>query len=156
MNSLFFFSGPPAGGAELILHERSQRLARAVIGPRIGIERPVLQKLEQAAMQLVGAGLQIHIDHTAGGAPILGVIAVGNDAHFADSLHRGADRICGLIQKIDGVDVVVDAVQQEVVLAVGTHAIGGKPAVIGIAGARLGRHHARRQARQVGEVALPA
>ena len=64
-------------GAELILHERPARLARLVVGPAVGVQIFVLQDFEKAAVQLVGARLQVDVDHGAGRAAILGVEAVG-------------------------------------------------------------------------------
>ena len=89
--------------------------------------------LKQRSVQLVCAGLQIDVDHAAGAAAVLGVVAVGEDAHFADRFHGGTDDVGGLVEEVDDVDVVVDAVQQEVVLTVRTDAVGREPAANRIA-----------------------
>ena len=107
-------------------------------------------------MQFVGAGLQVDVDHAARRAPVFGVVAVGDHVHLTDGFHRRADRVSSLVQEVDGVDVVIDAIQQEVVLTVGANAVGGKSAVGRIARSRFRRHYARGEARQIREVALPA
>ena len=148
--------GAARGGAELILHVGPARFACLVVGPTVGVQILVLQDFKKTAVQLVGAGFEVDVDDRAGRAAILGVDAVRLDAHFADRFHRGPDRVGRLIQKVDGVDVVIDAVQQEVVLTVSAHAAGGETAVGRVASAGLSRKHARGKARQIGEIALPA
>ena len=59
-----------------------------------------------------------------------------------------------LVQEVDDVDVVVDAVQQEVVLAVRADAVGGEAAAWRIARALLGRQYAGRQPCKKGKRAL--
>ena len=107
-------------------------------------------------MQLVGARFERHVDHTARGPAVFGVVAVGQDAHFADGIQRGSDHVGGLIDEVDVVDVVIDSVQQEVVFAGGTHAVGGKTAVLRVARARFSYQNAGRQARQISKHALAA
>ena len=107
-------------------------------------------------MQLVRAGLQIDVDDDAGAAAVLGVIAVGQHGHFADGFHGRPDRVGRLVQEVDGVDVVVHAVEQEVVLSIAADAVSGNAAVVGIARAGFGRNHAGGEARQIGKVALAA
>src|SRR6185437_13170756 len=68
---------------------------------------------------------------------------------------RRPDRVCGLAEKVDGVDVVIDAVQEEVVLPIRTYAAGRETAVVGVACALFRWHNAGRQARQISKVALP-
>ena len=56
----------------------------------------------------------------------------------------------GLVDEVDDVDVVVDAVQQEVIFTGGADAVGGKTAAQGIAGAgSAGRTPGERRARNV-------
>ncbi len=69
---------------------------------------------------------------------------------------RRSDHVGRLIDEVDHVDVVVDAVQQEVIFAGGTHAVSGKPAILRIARARFRHQNARRKPRQIGEHALAA
>src|SRR5690348_18053836 len=57
-------------------------------------------------MNLVGARLQIHVDHATGPASVLRVIAAGENLHLTDRFHRRPDHERRLIQKVDDVDVV--------------------------------------------------
>src|SRR5258708_2658334 len=107
-------------------------------------------------MQLVGAGLQVDVDDAAGGTSIFRVVSVGEDAHLADRFNRWPNRVGGLIEEVDGVDVVVDAVQQEIILSVGADAVGGESAVVAVTRAILGRNYAWSQTRQIRKVALAA
>ena len=57
----------------------------------------------------------------------------------------------GLVNEVDDVDVVVHAIQQEIVLASGADAVGGKPSTQRIAGSRFRRKNARRKTSQICE-----
>src|ERR1017187_4285405 len=87
---------------------------------------------------------------------VFGVIAVGENAHLADRFHRRPDHKRRLVEEVDHVDVVVDAVQQEVILAVGANSVGRETSAGGIARAGLGRQNARRKPRQEAEGSRPA
>lgn len=111
-------------GAKLILPEWRTGLAGQVLLPPVGIQLRVLQDLKQSAMNTVGARLQADIQDAAGTAPILRTVAVGKDAHFADGFDGRAHYKSGLVQEVNDVDVVVNAIEQEIVLTVGPHSIG--------------------------------
>ena len=143
-------------GAELILLVRLPRLVVPVQFPGIGIQFRVLQELEQRTVDLVRAGLDRDIDDAACGAAVLGVVAVGQDLHLADSLDRGSDYVSRLVDEVDDVDVVVDAVEQEVVLAIRPYAVGREAAACRVARARLGRHDSRNRPRQERKAPLAA
>src|SRR5690348_3978390 len=83
-----------------------------------GIQVAVAQKLEGAAVQLVGAGFGDHVDNRAGAAAVLGAVAVGLNAEL---LHR--IRIWEGIVHI-GVVVLVAAAVQIVIDVVGAGAVG--------------------------------
>ena len=146
-----------AGGrSKLVLDVGTARRAGLVVFPAVGVEVLVLEVLEENAVKLVGARLQADADHAARAAPVLGVDAVGHHAHFADGLDGGTDDERSLVQEVDDVNVVIDAVQQEVVLPVGTDAVGGKAAADRVARAILGGQHAGRKASQKGKRTLAA
>ena len=104
----------------------------------------------------IGARFQVDVDHAARRPAILRVVAVGQNAHLADRLHRRPDHERSLVDEVDHVDVVVDTVQQEVVLAGGTHAVGGKAAVLRVARARFRNQDAGRKPRQIAKHPLAA
>ncbi len=89
-------------------------------------------------MQLVRSGFQLNVDHTAGAAPVFRVVPVGKDRNLADSLNRGTDDIRRLVQEVDHIDVVVDAVEQKVVLAIRPDTVGRETAACLVAGTLLG------------------
>src|SRR5205814_10464392 len=114
------------------------------------------ENLEQDAMHLIGARLQLRIQHASCRPSVFGVIAVGQDVQLADGLYRGADHERGLVDEVDDVDVIVYAVEEEVVLAGGSNSVGAEPAALRIARALFGRQDARRHASQKGKRALSA
>src|SRR4051794_40836545 len=77
-------------------------------------------------MHRVGARLEINVDNAARSASVLGVIAIRENLHLADGFHRGSDDERSLIDEIDHVDVVINAVKKEVVLTVGADSVGGE------------------------------
>src|SRR5439155_9047716 len=87
---------------------------------------------------------------------IFRVVAVRQNLHLADRLDRRSYDVRRLVQEVDHVDVVVDAVQQEVVLAVRADAIGGKAAAHRVTSAVFSGNHAGRKTREEGENALSA
>ena len=60
-----------------------------------------------------------------------------------------------MIQEVDGVDIVVDAIQQEVVLTVSANTVGGYAAVVCVTRSALGRHHTGSETGEIHEIALP-
>jgi hypothetical protein len=97
----------------------AERAAELVIGQRVhpnvkvlpGVEVVVAQELEQRAVEVVRAGLNLQVDHPAGRAAILGRVVAGLKAELADGLGGGDHH--GQAEH-DG--VVVDAVDHPVVL----------------------------------------
>ena len=89
------------GAAELILLERAQLGAVAVVAPRVGFQFAVAQEVEGRAVQPVGARLGGDRDHAAAGAPELGRKRVRDDG---DLFHRVHD---GLVAGVLDADVVL-------------------------------------------------
>ena len=127
------------------------------------VESGVTQKLEAAAMQLVGAGLGDHIDDAAAVVAVLGVEVVGQDAELGDRIEIGHDGSAAVHQLLH-----VAAVDHE---AVGVFALAADRLVAGVQTAggsnrhrsaghddRVGllrghRHDARLKRQKIGEAA---
>ena len=80
-----------------------------------GVELLVLEELPEGAVQGVGAGLGGDVHDGAAGAAELGGVGVDDEPELGDGVGRGLD---GLIREAlvgGAVEVVVDAVEQEVV-----------------------------------------
>ena len=144
------------GRSELVLLECLPRVLVAIVLPSVGIRLVVLQELENRAVDIVGARLDRDVHDSASGASVLGVVSVGQDLHLADRFDRGAHDVGGLIDEVDDVDVVVDAVQQEVVLPVRANPVGRESAARSVASAGLRRHDRRNRPGQEGEPSLAA
>ena len=134
--------------AKLILFVRAASRAVLVVLPRIRVQLFVLEELEQRSVDFIGTGLELDVDHAAGAASVLGVVAVGQNGHFADGFHRRTDDVGGLVQEVDDIDVVVDAVEQEVILPVRADAVGRERSARFITGARFARNYAGGQTRE--------
>ena len=93
-------------------------------------------------MKIVCAGFECHVYHTASTPSIFGVVAVSDDLHFTNRFWRRTDDIRSLIDEVNDVDVVINPVEQEVVLAVGTNAISRKTAACRIPSTRFCRNDA--------------
>ena len=68
--------GPPIGAAELIVLPWGDLHAILIVKEIVGIEGGVLQKLEQAAVILIGAGLSYHVDYRVSSEAHLGGVQV--------------------------------------------------------------------------------
>src|SRR5207249_11752057 len=95
-------------------------------------------KFEHGSVKLVRSALDLNDNHAAGATTIFGVVSVSEDRYFADRLNRGPDDIGRLVQEVDHIHVVIDAVQQEVVLAIRPDTIVRESASRLIARALLG------------------
>src|SRR6185312_11865599 len=144
------------GAAELILLEDVARGARFIVLPAVRIQLVILKNFEDYAVNLVGARFQVDVHNAAGGAAVFSVIAIRQDLHGADGFDRGVNDERLLVDEVDNVDVVVNAIQQEVVFTRGTDAICGEVAAKRAAGAGFGRQDPGRQAREKRERALAA
>src|SRR5260370_25811893 len=120
--------------AELILLERTTGRSRLIEFPSIGIQLVILEYFPESAMNLVLTRLEIDVQNTSGPAAVLGVVTVSQNLELADRFDGGTHHEGRLIQEVNHVDIIVDAIQQEVVLTVRAHAIGGKAASNRIAG----------------------
>src|SRR6185312_11758519 len=149
-------NGAADRGAELILFEGSSWRSSQIVITAIGVENRVLQNFEKHAVKLVRAGLQGYVDHATGGASVFGVIAVSQNLHVADGFNRRADHKRSLVDEVDDVDVVVDAIQQEIILTSGAHAVCRKVAALRAASTRFSGQNAGGHAREKGEDALSA
>src|SRR5229473_1355692 len=107
-------------------------------------------------MNLVCTRLEIDVQNTTGSAAVLGVVTVSQNLQLADRFDGRTHYKGGLIQEVNHVDIIVDAIQQEVVLTVRAHAIRGKTAANRVAGSGFGREDPGRSARQKCKNALPA
>ena len=117
------------------------------------IEFVVAEELPNVAMQAVGAGFDGGVEDGACGAAQLGAELAGLHLDLRDGVHRRQDDVVGAVEEVDGVGVVVDAVQQVVVLR-GAQAVGGEGSGSGIAaGVGLGRLRAGSELGEEGEVA---
>src|SRR5205807_7920628 len=97
----------------------------------------ILEEFEHGSSKLVRSGLYLNVDHAACATPVFGVVTIGEDRYFADRLNRWPDDIGRLVQEVDHIHVVVDAVQQEVVLAIRPDTVGRESASRLIASALL-------------------
>ena len=107
-------------------------------------------------MHFVRARLDRDVHHAARGSPVLGVVPVRQDLHLADRFDGGTDHVSGLVDEVDHVHVVVDAVQQKVVLPVGADAVRGEASACRVAGAGLGGNDSGHGPRQERETPLAA
>ena len=131
---------------------RSSPFAR-LFKPIGRIEFIVAEELPDVAMQAVGAGLDGGVEHRTGGTAQLGAELAGLHLELLDGVHRRQDDVVGAVEEVDGVGVVVNAVQQVVVLR-GAQAVGGKRARSGVAaGVGLGRLRAGAELGKEGKVA---
>ena len=103
--------------AELILLGWISWYPIQIVFPTVRIQHRILENFKQSAMHLIRAGLNADLHDAARRASILGTGAVGNDLHVPNRFHRWADHKRGLIDEINHVHVVINAVQQEVVFA---------------------------------------
>ena len=90
-------------------------------------------------MNIVRARLQTDLYDAASCASIFGACAVGNNLHVADCLDRRPDDIRSLIDEVDHIDVVVNAIQQEIVLTSRPNAVSRETAAQRVARPRLSR-----------------
>src|SRR5881628_1950281 len=72
--------------AVLVLPEGAFRSAHPVLLPAIGVQLVVLKILEESAVDLVGPGLNGHVDYAASAASILRRVSVGDDSHLANRI----------------------------------------------------------------------
>src|SRR5262249_42715069 len=100
------------GAAELVHLERGL----ACFEETSRIYRRVAQIFEQGTMEHVGTTLDGCVDHAARSSSELGRKRVGLDLELLDRIDRGTDNERRAVQKVDHVDVVVDAVEQIVIL----------------------------------------
>ena len=111
-----------------------------------GIEDVIAQKIEQAAMRSVRAGLRGYVHLAAGGAAIFGGKEHGVDAELFDGVGRNRKPDEGLLRLVDDVGRV-DAVIGKVVVIQPT---AGKANAALVAAAGIDRaRHQRRQRRPV-------
>ena len=104
--------------AKLILAEGRFGAAELVIEQIVGVELVIAQELEPAAVQLIGAGLDLDVHDAAVGPAELGGIRAGLNLEFFNGVYIGKDDYGVQVQF-----VVVDAIEQEVVVP-GAHAVG--------------------------------
>ena len=134
--------GAAAGHAELIHAQLALLDSAVVFKPVRGIEFIVAEKLPGRAMEAVGAGLDGGVQNRARGTAQFGAEVRCLDLEFLDRVQRRKNDKVGAVEEVDGVGVVVDAVQQVVVLR-GAQAVGGECARGRIAaGVGLRRLHA--------------
>ena len=96
--------------------------------PILGVETPVARVLEDRAAVPIRARLGHHIDHAAGEAPVLHVVAVGLDLEFLNGVRVGQN-ISGVAQPrhVDpAVEVVVHRAGAPIGAAVDQRALLGK------------------------------
>ena len=94
-----------------------------VFKPISGVEFIVAEKLPGSAMEAVGAGFDGGVENRARGTAQFGAEVRCLDLEFLNSVERGQNNKVGSVEEVDGVGVVVDAVQQVVVLR-GAKAVG--------------------------------
>ena len=104
--------GEAEGGAELVL---------AVLGDAGGgevtrVEDVVAEVLPKTAVDLVGTGFEAGVEDGTGGVAELGAVVAGVDLELGEGVRRGPDDVAGAVEEVDDVDVVVDAIEEEVVL----------------------------------------
>ena len=148
--------GPPKVAAELVLREVGLRAAVGpVVEPVVGVELVVAQELEDAAVELVRAGLDLQVHDAAERAAELGRVGARLQLELVERVDAREDH--------DGLEpglVVVDAVEHVVVvartLAVGRERRRGAPGeAAGAVDVRAGvaAQHAGHRAREAHEVA---
>ena len=112
----------------------------------------VAQKLVNAAMQLVGPGLNSGIDDGAVAPPELGAIGIRLHLEFFQRLDRGLNYIIRLIEQVGQVRVVIYAIEQEIILQRACSVCREAVSAF-VAGTRFAGRSPGRQQRQLGEVA---
>ncbi len=83
-------------------------------------------------MNGVGAGFDGGVQHGTGGAAQFGAEVRCLHLELGDRIHRWQDNEVGSVEKVSGVGIVVDTVQQVVILR-GLETIGRKGSRCGIA-----------------------
>ncbi len=124
---LFLMIGPPGSHSELILAQFASFDALVIFKPIGGIELVVAEKFPGRAVETVGAGLDGSVHDSAGGTTELGAEVRSLYLELRDRVHRRQNDKVGSVQEVDGVGIVVDAIQQVVVLR-RAQTIGGKGA----------------------------
>ncbi len=121
------------------------------IVPIVGVESRVAQVLPRTAVQLVGARLQAGVDYRACAVADLSRIVAGLYLELRQTIRRGLGHKACAVVVVHHVDVVIHAVEDEVVL-LRALSIGVEVALARAARA-LGRHSARRKLRNEDPVA---
>ena len=67
-------------------------------------------------MNLIGTGFDGGVDDSAGGVAELRTVAARLDLELGERIRRRTDAETGAVQKVDGIRVVVYAVENEVIL----------------------------------------
>ena len=122
------------GGSILVL--RVLPAPRGKEGPRH--QFVVAKKLEEVAVEAVGARSRDNVDDGSRVAAILGAVEVGNDLEFLNEIHAGrAHSRRRIVQRI----VVGDTVQQVIIAAlpraVHIRILGAEPDLLGVEKGRL-------------------
>ena len=139
--------GPAEGKAKLVL------LVRLLSGiePVQRVELLVAHEFEKIAVKLIGAGFDDGVHDGAVAAAEFGAVGIRLHLEFRDRIHRRLHHVCGTVEHVAKVGVIVNAIEQEVVLQ-GTRAVGTEPGAGLRARAGLGGRYARAQKRKLGVV----
>lgn len=84
--------------------------------PILGIQVRIAEILPQAAMDLVGAGLNARVHDRPGGVSELGTETARLHRELGQGVRRGANDIALTVEEVDKVGVIVHAVENEIVL----------------------------------------
>ena len=107
------------------------------------VEDVITEKFPGGAVDAVGARLDRRVQNSTRSSAKLGAKVSGLDLEFRDRVQRGKHDKVRAVQEVDGIRVVIDAIQQVVVLrcfeTIGAESAGGRIA----SGVRLRAVHAR-------------
>src|SRR5207249_5708534 len=114
---LLFEDGATDISAELIEVIRRLRATVNFIDRVVGIEAPVAKEFKGRAVEIVGAGLGDHVDHSSAGVAKFGGISIGIDLEFLDRVFAELVRSAARASAADGLAeegvVVVRAVNDQ-------------------------------------------
>ena len=108
--------GAASGKAKLVLAKCTLGNAASVFKEVRGVELIVAEKFPCGAVETVGAGLDGGVENGSAGAAEFGAEVGGLNLEFLNGVDRRKNDEVGAVQEVDGVGVVVDAVEQVVVL----------------------------------------
>ena len=112
----------------------------------------VAEKFPGGTVKLVGSGLDRRVENSGSGATILGTKVGRLNLELLDSIHRRKNDKIRTVEEIDGIGIVIDAVEHVVVLR-RPIAIGGKGTAGSIASSiRLGRVHSGGELREESKI----